>query len=264
MIPQNTILARKDCYGTPTDRAVSILPPTLTFYLRMIAIVMKSSRKARRGGYTDRDWINSSIDIINSLENARCRFDIRGMDVLSRLNEAVVFISNHMSTLETFVLPSLIHPIRPCTFVIKPSLMDYPVFGHVMRSRNPIVVSRDNARQDLATVMEEGARRIGKGTSVILFPQTTRTRVLDPSNFNSLGIKLARAAKAQVVPIALKTDAWDNGRLAKDFGRIHPNRTVHIRFGEPLSVEGSGREQHQIVVDFVRDHLDQWHAEAAV
>jgi 1-acyl-sn-glycerol-3-phosphate acyltransferase len=131
-----------------------------------------------------------------------------------------------------------------------------------MRSRNPIVVSRDNPRQDLVTVMEEGARRIAEGTSVILFPQTTRTARFDPSAFNSLGVKLARASGAVVVPVALKTDAWDNGRLFKDFGPIHPERTVHIQFGNPLSVTGNGREQHDATVRFISEHLAAWSAPA--
>jgi 1-acyl-sn-glycerol-3-phosphate acyltransferase len=40
-----------------------------------------------------------------------------------------------MSTLETFVLPYLIAPHRPMTFVVKKSLVEYPVFKHVMRAR---------------------------------------------------------------------------------------------------------------------------------
>lgn len=263
MIAQHTILALQDSYTTPDDRKRSMLPPTMAFYTRMLGVVFKSAHRAKRGRYGDAEWVNSSIDIFNGLEAAGCNFSIRGMGVLSRLSGPVVFVANHMSTLETFILPSLINPVRPCTFVIKPSLMDYPVFGHVMRSRHPIVVSRDNPRQDLVMVMEQGAERIKNGTSVILFPQTTRTQHFDHATFNSLGIKLARSAGVPVLPIALKTDAWDNGRLFKDFGRIRPERRVHIHFGEPLSVEGNGREQHERVVAFVQHLLEQWQQETS-
>lgn len=263
MIPQNTIIASKDSYQTPADLRRSMLPPTLAFYLRAVGVVFRSSYRAKRGRYPDSAWTNSSLDIFNALEAAGCRFDIQGMSVLSRLAGPVVFVANHMSTLETFILPSLIHPVCPCTFVIKPSLMDYPVFGPVMRSRNPIVVSRDNPRQDLVTVMEEGAKRIAAGTSVILFPQTTRTSSFDHSTFNSLGVKLARSANVPILPIALKTDAWGNGRLFKDFGRIDPKLTVHIHFGEALEVTGNGREQHEATIEFVRSHFERWREEAA-
>jgi 1-acyl-sn-glycerol-3-phosphate acyltransferase len=262
MIAQNTILAEQDTYITPENRKRSMLPPTPAFYLRMIGIVFSSAHRAKHGRYGNTEWVNSSIDILNSLESAGCRFDIRGMSVLSRLTGPVVFVANHMSTLETFVLPSIINPVRPCTFVIKPSLMDYPVFGHVMRSRHPIVVSRDNPRQDLVMVMEQGAERINNGTSVILFPQTTRTRQFEHSTFNSLGIKLARSAGVPILPIALKTDAWDNGSLLKDFGRIRPERRIHIEFGEAIAVQGNGREQHESVIAFVQTRFNRWQSES--
>jgi len=258
MIAYNTILATDDDYRTPADRRTSILPPTIAFYIPMIRTVFRASAKAKRGRYGDSDWVNSSIEIFNAMELARCRFHIEGMSVLHRLDGPAVFVSNHMSTLETFILPALINPVRRCTFVIKPSLIDYPVFGHVMRTRNPVVVSRDNPRQDLLTVMEQGAARIASGLSIVLFPQTTRRDDFDPSLFNSLGVKLARAANVPLLPIALKTNAWGSGRMFKDFGPIHPEHTIHIRFGEPLHITGNGRDQHEATLAFIDTHLAGW------
>ncbi|MBN1448487.1 MAG: 1-acyl-sn-glycerol-3-phosphate acyltransferase [Bacteroidetes bacterium] len=226
----------------------------------MIGVVFRAAYLARRGRYGDQGWIDSSIDIMNALEHAGCRLHIEGMEVLHMLDSAAVFVGNHMSTLETFALPGLINPVRRCTFVIKPSLMEYPVFKHVMRSRNPIVVSRDNPRQDLVTVLEEGAKRLAQGTSIILFPQTTRTPQFDPAQFNSLGVKVAKKAGVPVVPVALKTDAWENGNMLKDFGAIVPERSVHIRFGSPLTVDANGRAQQEAVVAFIQDNLRRWNA----
>jgi 1-acyl-sn-glycerol-3-phosphate acyltransferase len=170
-----------------------------------------------------------------------------------------VFIANHMSVLETFILPGLIQPQRDVTFVVKASLIDYPLFRHVMRSRNPIVVGRANPRQDLRTVLEEGQKRLNSQVSIVIFPQTTRSIEFEPGDFNTLGIKLAKRARVPVVPIALKTDAWGLGGKLKDFGKIRPAKTVHICFGEPLRVKGSGKEEHRIVVDFITSKLKEWH-----
>jgi 1-acyl-sn-glycerol-3-phosphate acyltransferase len=159
------------------------------------------------------------------------------------------------------VLPSLINPVRRCTFVIKPSLMGYPVFGPVMRSRDPIVVTRDNPRQDLQTVLDEGARRLAAGTSIVLFPQTTRSGTFDPAKFNSLGVKLAKNAGVPIVPVALKTDAWANGSMLKDFGPIYPHLPIHIEFAAPLPVEGNGREQQEAAVAFISSRLSAWRGE---
>ena len=144
------------------------------------------------------------------------------------------------------------------TFIVKRELTQYPVFGHVMRSRDPILVGRENPREDLKAVLEGGTQRLQAGISIIVFPQTTRTPVFDPASFNSIGVKLAKRAQVPVVPIALKTDAWGNGRLVKDVGRIDPRREVHFAFGEPLRVQGNGAGEHQQVIDFVRRHLEAW------
>lgn len=258
MIEHGRIFANEDSYVTPADRKTSMLPPTVACYSRVIGVVFSSASKAKRGVYDGQAWSDSSIDIFNALEIAGCRFDIQRMNVLHSLEGPAVFVANHMSILETFILPSLINPIRPCTFVIKPSLMEYPVFKHVMRSRDPVVVSRDNPRQDLVTVLEEGTTRLGEGISIVLFPQTTRTTQFDPTQFNSLGVKLAKKAGVPVVPVALKTDAWSNGKRLKDFGPIDPSKTIHFTFGDPMTVEGNGKDQHDAAVAFITRHLAEW------
>jgi 1-acyl-sn-glycerol-3-phosphate acyltransferase len=61
-----------------------------------------------------------------------------------------------------------------------------------------------------------------------------------------------------VVPIALKTDAWGLGRRLKDFGPIRPDKRVHIAFGDPLRITGSGKEAHQSVMDFIEKNVSAW------
>jgi 1-acyl-sn-glycerol-3-phosphate acyltransferase len=189
--------------------------------------------------------------------------EIEVIDHFRDIEGPCVFIGNHMSTLETFLLPSIIVPSKRVTYVVKRSLVEYPVFGHVMRSRDPIVVGRTNPREDLTAVFEGGAKRLGEGISIVVFPQTTRTETFDPAGFNSIGIKLARRARVPVVPVALKTDAWGNGKLFKDFGRIDPALVAHIAFGQPLLVQGSGAEEHQRVIDFIRETLLAWGGKVA-
>lgn len=231
---------------------------TPLFYFQVFMIVLKASRLAKRGRYDEAQWIKSSLDTIKALESVGGRFEIDNAPSCGKPTSPCVFIANHMSVLETFVLPCLIQPQRDITFVVKESLIDYPFFRHVMRSRNPIVVGRANPRQDLRTVLKEGQKLLRNNISVVIFPQTTRSVNFEPGNFNTLGVKLAARAKVPVIPIALKTDAWGLGRKLKDFGKIRPDKTVHVCFGEPLRVQGSGKEEHKIVVDFIMAKLKQW------
>jgi 1-acyl-sn-glycerol-3-phosphate acyltransferase len=188
-------------------------------------------------------------------------FEITGIEHIAKLDTPFVVIANHTSLLETVAFPSIVRPLRRVTFVVKQSLLEYPVFKHILRTRDPIAVSRTNPRHDLKVVLKEGTERLSRGIPIIIFPQTTRTLEFDPSRFSTLGIKLARRADVPVVPMALLTDAWSNGRILKDFGRIYPSKDVHFAFGEPLWIQDRGVEEHQAVIDFITSKLQVWRAE---
>lgn len=232
--------------------------PTLFFYIRFLTVVFNASASARKGRYDDAMWYGSSLDILRALERVGIDFEISGLEHLMGLDSPCVIVANHMSVLETTILPMIIVPIKTMTFIVKSSLMNYPVFKHVLRSRRPIVVDRTNPRQDLKTVMQEGVERLKRGISVVVFPQTTRTRIFDPRKFNSIGVKLAGRAKVPVVPLALLTDAWGNGKLIKEFGKIDASRTVRFAFGKPLWVQGRGNDVHLEVIDFIGQKLSHW------
>jgi 1-acyl-sn-glycerol-3-phosphate acyltransferase len=232
--------------------------PSLSFYRKMAAIVWRSGSLAKRGRYGDAEWNESSHDVLRALEGVGVRFEITGIDHVEDLDGPCVVVGNHMSVLETFVLPGVIRPIRPVTFIVKESLLGYPVFGHVMRSRDPVAVTRTHPRQDFKTVMELGKERLGKGISLVVFPQTTRHQTLRPAEFNSIGVKLAQRTNVPVVPLAVLTDAWGVGRWIKDVGRIDPSKKVHLAFGKPLSVQGRGGEEHEAVISFIQRRLEEW------
>ncbi len=232
--------------------------PGTIFYLKLLQIVLAAGRAARRGEYTDADWIRSSRAILTALEEAGVRVTVANTASFIDLPEACVFAGNHMSVLETFVLPGIIQPYRDVTFVVKESLLSYPVFSHVLASRRPIVVSRRNPRRDLEIVLREGTERLKNASSIILFPQTNRSPFFSPGEFNSLGVKLARRGGVPVIPIALKTDAWATGKRIRDLGRIFPRIPVHITFGEPVPVTGSGKEAQERIVRFISGRLREW------
>ncbi len=195
---------------------------------------------------------------MEALERTGLSISISGTEHLREIESACVIVGNHVSMMDTVLLPGIIAQEIPLTFIIKNSLMEYPVFKHVMRSRSPIALGRTNAREDLKTVMLEGKKRLEEGISVMVFPQTTRGTTFDPKQFNSIGIKLAQRAGVPVVPLALKTDAWTNGKLIKDLGRIHPDISAHFSFAPPIHIEGKGREEHKQVIDFIAGKLRNW------
>jgi 1-acyl-sn-glycerol-3-phosphate acyltransferase len=232
--------------------------PTFTFYRRFLALIFKASANAKRGEYDDTDYCQSNYDILRALERVGVHCEITGIEHVAQLQTPCVVVGNHTSILETVVLPGIVRPLQRVVFVVKQSLLEYPVFKHILRTRDPIAVSRTNPRQDLKAVLREGTDRLERGRSIIVFPQTTRTLELDPNRFSTLGIKLARRAGVPVVPLALMTDAWGNGKLLKDFGKIDPSKAVRFAFGEPMWIHGRGTDEHQAVIEFIDRNLQAW------
>jgi 1-acyl-sn-glycerol-3-phosphate acyltransferase len=144
------------------------------------------------------------------------------------------------------------------TFVVKQCLLDYPVFKHVMRSRDPIAVSQTDPRADFKAMMQGGAERLAQGKSLIVFPGGERSARFDPARFNTIGVKLARKAGVPIVPFALETSAWGIGRWISDVGKIDPSRKARFAFGEPIEVQGRGAEAQEATIRFITEKLAAW------
>jgi 1-acyl-sn-glycerol-3-phosphate acyltransferase len=231
---------------------------SLRFYGSMLYCVLWARRRAAQGRFDQAALAYISSVTTRSVEWAGGRLHFRGLDELDKSPGPAVIIGNHMSSLETFMLPGLVIPAKPLGFVVKDSLTRHPLFGPVMRSTRHIAVSRTNARKDLQTVLEEGAKLLREGVSFCIFPQATRRFEFSEAHFNTLGVKLARRAGVPVIPVAVRSDFWGNGRIVKDVGRIHPERDVYLAFGPALPPTLPPQEVHQAVVRFVRGRLQEW------
>jgi 1-acyl-sn-glycerol-3-phosphate acyltransferase len=127
-----------------------------------------------------------------------------------------------------------------------------------MKAINAIGVGRQNPREDFQIIMKEGKANLSEGTSIVIFPQSTRTIEFIPENFNSIGVKLAKPAGVKVLPIAVKTDFWGNGKILKDFGSIHREIPVYVNIGEAMEITGNGKAEHKEIVNFIQTNLNNW------
>ena len=237
----------------------SRMMPSLSFYSRLfLGPVRWLCSRASKGQCDDAAWVYASAWVADLVERMGCPIQIEGMDAIEAVDGPCLFVANHMSTLETFMLPAMIRPRRQVTFVVKKSLTTMPLFGPVMCSRDPIVVGRTNPREDLAAVLNGGLERLKKGISIIVFPQHTRSREFNPQQFNSIGVKLAKKAGVPIVPLALKTDAWGQGKKIKELGPVKPGLTIRYNFASPLSIAGQGKEEQAAICQHIESHLGKW------
>ena len=259
------IIKTEHGYQSPDRRLLLVhhLPwwGTFIYYSRIVLAFVLARLDGLMGKLTNERWLKASIRCLRAVESAGGRLHVSGLEAVSQHKGPLVYIANHMSILETIILPSLTLTFNDVTFVIKDELRKYPLIGRVMKILNLIAVYRKNPREDLKIVLNEGHNRIRQGCSVVIFPQATRSKMFDEQIFNTLGVKLARRAGVSVVPIALKTDFHGNGQWIKDIGPINPDLTLYFKFGKPMSVTGNGQATHQYVVEFISQNLKQWGAE---
>jgi 1-acyl-sn-glycerol-3-phosphate acyltransferase len=254
-----------DSYDYDTQERVGsrffkwVLEDNWFYFLSQYAyIVLKTRGQAIKKVYGKKEWADSSFEVFRLIEKIGGKFHISGMENIAKSNEPVVFVSNHISTLETMVFPSLIAPHRDVTFVVKESLVKHPLFGPVMRSREPVIVGRTDPRKDFEIVMTQGVDLLSRGISIVIFPQSTRSDVFKPEEFNSMGVKLAKKAGVNVVPVAIKTDFWGNGKVIKEIGPLNHLIPIMIKFGEPFAISGNGKEENQKIIDFITGNLKEW------
>jgi len=253
------IIAEKDTYKTSRRPGlISSIFPNLSFYFNLLWVVIYCNLKTKIKIYNRYNWTASSVALFKALERVGGKFEITGMDNFSKLDGPAVFVGNHMSTLETVIMPTIIQPVKSVVYVIKKQLADYPLFGPVAKARHPIMVGRENPREDLKLVIDEGSARLQDGRSIIIFPQKTRSEVLEATTFNSLGIKLAKKNNAYVVPVAIMSNIWPNGKKIKEFGKLDTSKIIRFAFGKPMKVENSGTEEHQKVINFIKEKFNEW------
>ena len=255
-----------DSYDTP-EHVPHALMDYLTgygrwyFYWKNFNIFRRTGKCGCRGRLDQARQIAFSNGNVKLVESVGGKIHLRGLQYLrERRGRPAVLVGNHMSLLETALFHAILRPHIDFTFVIKESLFDVPWFGDIMRTLEAIPVKRDNPRDDFKTVLTLGKERLARGKSVLLFPQGTRSEELVPGHFNTIGIKLARAAGVDILPFALKTDFLATGKLIRDMGPVRRKRHIWFEFGPPAPVEGSGKEQHEAVIAFIADRLKQWYA----
>lgn len=251
-----------DIYSTKENSRIILdklfLNTRLFFVIKYIQLVYKNRKLAVKRLYDRKAWILSSNEVFSLLEKCGGKFNIEGLDHIRNCKEPVVFISNHMSAMESMIFPALIAPYKEVTFVVKENLTTHFLFGPVMRARKPIAVGRSNSREDLMLVIKQGKELLENGTSIVIFPQGGRKDIFDAKEFNSLGVKLAKSAGVKVIPIALKTDFWGNGKIIKDFGPIRRKRKIYISIHSPIEIKGNGKQENDQAIEFISEKLNCW------
>jgi 1-acyl-sn-glycerol-3-phosphate acyltransferase len=149
------------------------------------------------------------------------------------LQEGVVLASNHISLLDTLLIPYSVMAIRGVQFVWSPAkaeLFGLPVVGRILDSWGAFPVRR--GRADLRAMRRIGAHmQTGK---VMLFPEGTRNSDGSLGRGKRTVGKLIYNARPVVVPLAVwgTNQVWPKGRR---LFRWRPS--IGVRYGQPLDLQ---------------------------
>jgi 1-acyl-sn-glycerol-3-phosphate acyltransferase len=159
----------------------------------------------------------------------RLTYRVQGLDDLPGRN--CIVLSKHQSAWETIALRALLPPEQ--TWVLKRQLLSVPFFGWALARFRPIAIERNEGRQALRKLLDEGARSLGRGHWVIIFPEGTRVAPGQRRRYSQGGAMLARRAGATVVPVAHNAGVfWRRRGLRKYPG------TIDLVFGPPIHPDG--------------------------
>ena len=138
-----------------------------------------------------------------------------------------ILVSNHQGQWESFYLQTL---LIPSSSIIKKELLYIPIFGWALACLKPIHLRRAKKYKSMKKVINDGSKKLKKGTSLIIFPEGTRTDPKDGiKKFSKSCGYLSVNNNVPIIPICHNSGLyWKNKKFIKHKGEVK----VHI--GEPI------------------------------
>lgn len=177
---------------------------------------------------------------------------VEGLEKLD-ISKRYVFISNHQSALDIpVIIAGLKHYV---SFIAKKELFMIPFFGWSISAMGHICIDRSNPRKARSS-LDKAVEHLKKlNTSLILFPEGTRSLDGQLGEFKQGSFALALQAGVQMVPLTIK-DAML--RLPKKSLRINPG-IIYLQIGDPIDVtpQTTKSEICQKAHDVIKRSLNQ-------
>ncbi len=183
---------------------------------------------------------------------AGVKVEVRGLENIDPSN-SYVYAANHQSLFDIFTLLGKL-PVQ-FRWLAKTELFNIFVLGRAMRAAGYIPIDRGNRRRAFES-MSIAAQRIREGTSVVIFPEGTRSLDGVLQEFKKGGFILALNSQHPIVPITIS----GSHRILPKRGswRIHSGHVV-MTVSTPIPTHGlTSRERDELlreVRDAIRKHL---------
>ena len=179
------------------------------------------------------------------------RIRIDGRENLPRQTPHVV-VSNHQSLLDILVLFNLFFHFK---FVSKIEIFKIPLIGWNMVLNNYIKLKRGD-KKSVAQMLADCEKALAGGSSVLIFPEGTRSPDGHIKDFKLGAFILALKMKAPISPVVI---AGTNAALPKYSLNFHGRTDIRIRVLEPIPYEAFARLSAEETAAMVREVIINAH-----
>ena len=207
---------------------------TVLFYFGFVAMTVSESfvtccllflpfkllqRIATTGNYLVMLWLKITCNV---------RINVTGKQNIP--SQAVVVLSNHQSTWETFFMQWF---FQPANFILKRELLWIPFFGWALFLMRPIAIKRSRPSSAIRYVLKQGAKRLNAGNNIVIYPEGTRVVDGTLGEFKTSGAALAIQANAPILPVSHNSGAhWKPSRFIINSG------IIEMQIGPKIQPEG--------------------------
>ncbi|MBU3189833.1 1-acyl-sn-glycerol-3-phosphate acyltransferase [Clostridium bowmanii] len=162
--------------------------------------------------------------------------------------ENCVFISNHQAIFDGFALVACID--KPFGFIAKKEIKKIPLISTWLRSIGSIYINRQSTRESIKTI-QEAVEKINGGSSMLIFPEGTRSLKSKMNSFKKGSIKLATKSKTCIVPITIDGSYNVLEASIKVMGN-NINMVIH----KPIYVNSLSRAEEQDLAEYVQNIIE--------
>lgn len=172
----------------------------------------------------------------------RWRQRVEGLELIDRRKQYVIVI-NHNTVID---IPTLYYLPLNFRWVSKREVFRVPFFGQYLVLHGDICIDRGRAAEALEQMVRKGKMWIGRGASIAIFPEGTRSKDGEIHRFKAGAFTLAREAGVDILPVVLDgTRTLIRKNLMFNWG----NR-ITIRVLPPIPAERvAATEPHELMTE---------------
>lgn len=162
----------------------------------------------------------------------------------------VVMVANHRSLIDILALYKI---RRPFKWTSKDENFRLPFIGMVLSLTNSIRIKRESLRSG-AQFLSQAEEEMKKGSSILLFPEGTRSKTMEMRPFKEGAFLLAKRSGSGIIPIVQtgSEKTFDRGSWALK-GKAH----IYIRVLDEIPAEEVEKTEVKTMMLKVREIMEQ-------